>query len=93
MARAVWNGVVLAESDDVIVVDGYTYFPEATLKREHFRESTHESVCPWKGTASYWDVVVGGEVNKGAAWMYRDPKPEAKHVGGRVGFWRVSIES
>ena len=88
MPRATWNGVVLAESDDVIVVDGYTYFPDAALHREHLRPSTHTSICGWKGTASYWDVVAEGKVNPNAAWAYPDPKPEAKHVKGRTAFWK-----
>jgi uncharacterized protein (DUF427 family) len=88
MARALWTGAVLAESDDLIEVDGYPYFPLASLKREHFRQSTHTSVCGWKGTASYFDVEVGGQVNRNAAWMYREPKPAARHVTDRVGFWK-----
>ena len=93
MARATWNGAVLAESDDVIVVEGNTYFPDTSLRREFLRESRHTSVCHWKGTASYWDVVVAGTVNANAAWAYLDPKPEAKHVKGRTAFWKgVRIE-
>jgi uncharacterized protein (DUF427 family) len=89
MPRAVWNGAVIAESDDVEVVDGYTYFPAETVARDHLRPSDHHTVCPWKGTASYYDVVVDGEVNLAAAWYYPDPNPRAAPlVGGRIGFWR-----
>ena len=93
MPRATWNGAVIAESDEVQVVDGYTYFPPAGLATDHVRESTHTSVCGWKGLASYYDVVVGGEINANAAWVYRDPKPAANHISGWVAFWKgVRIE-
>jgi uncharacterized protein (DUF427 family) len=86
--RATWRGQLLAESDDTVVVEGNHYFPATALRREHFRESRTESVCPWKGTASYYDVVVGGEVNRDAAWYYPSPKPAAANITGRVAFWR-----
>lgn len=86
--QAVWQGAVVAESDDTVVVDGYRYFPRSALRDEHFESSTHHSVCGWKGHASYYDVVVGGERNPNAAWFYADPKAEAQMVAGRVGFWR-----
>lgn len=94
MPRAVWNGAVIAESDDVEVVDGYTYFPSDAVNREHLQPSDHHTTCPWKGTASYYDVVVDGEVNRTAAWYYPDPSNRAAPlVGGRIGFWRgVKIE-
>lgn len=93
MARAVWNGVVVAESDDTIVVDGYTYFPKDSINPELIRPSDHRSVCGWKGTASYYDVVVGDAVNPEAAWYYPDPKDKAKHVADRVSFWHgIEIE-
>lgn len=94
MARAVWKGAVIAESDDVEVVDGYTYFPVDTVDRSRLRPSDHRSVCPWKGTASYYDIVVDGEVNGTAAWHYPEPSARAAPmVGGRIGFWRgVKIE-
>ena len=88
MERATWAGAVLAESDDVIEVDGYPYFPLASLRQAHFRPSAHTSICSWKGTASYFDIVVGEEVNANAAWIYREPKPDARHVADRVGFWK-----
>ncbi|MCO4746831.1 MAG: DUF427 domain-containing protein [Proteobacteria bacterium] len=93
MARAVWNGVVLAESDDTVVVEGNHYFPPESLNREFFAESGHHSVCPWKGTASYLHVDVNGERNADAAWFYPETKPRAEVVKGRVAFWRgVQVE-
>ena len=86
--KAVWKGATLAESDDTVVVEGNHYFPADSLRREHFRESETHTVCPWKGTASYYDVVVGGEVNRDAAWYYPEAKDAAKQVEGRVAFWR-----
>ena len=86
--KATWNGVVLAESDDTVVVEGNHYFPPDSIRREHFRESETHTVCPWKGTASYYDVVVGGEVNSDAAWYYPRPKDAAKEIKDRVAFWR-----
>ena len=88
MMRAIWNGTVLAESDDTVVVEGNHYFPLESLRREHFRDSDLHSVCPWKGTASYYDVVVGDAVNAGAAWYYPTPKPAAQEIAGRVAFWK-----
>lgn len=88
MKRAEWKGAVLAESDDIVTVEGNAYFPAAALKREHFRDSQTHTVCPWKGTASYYDVVVGDDVNPDAAWSYPAPKDAAKHVTGRVAFWK-----
>lgn len=94
MTRAIWNGAVIAESDDVEVVDGYTYFPADAVNGEHLQPSDHHTVCPWKGTASYYDVVVDGEVNRAAAWYYPNPSHRAAPlVAGRIGFWRgVRIE-
>lgn len=88
MMRAIWNGTVLAESDDTVVVEGNHYFPAEALRREHFHDSDLHSVCPWKGTASYYDVVVGDAVNPGAAWYYPTPKPAAQEIAGRVAFWK-----
>ena len=86
--RATWKGAVLAESDDTVVVEGNHYFPPDSIKREHFRESETHTVCPWKGTASYYDVVVGGEVNGDAAWYYPQPKDAARQIKDHVAFWR-----
>lgn len=86
--KAIWNGQVIAESDDTVVVEGNHYFPDASLHREFFSPSAQTSVCPWKGTASYYDVAVAGERNAGAAWYYATPKPAAAEIEGRVAFWR-----
>jgi uncharacterized protein (DUF427 family) len=91
--KAIWNGAVLAESDETVVVEGNHYFPSESVKREHFRESKTHTDCPWKGEASYYDVVVGDEVNKDAAWFYPQPKDAAREIEGRVAFWRgVKVE-
>jgi uncharacterized protein (DUF427 family) len=86
--KAIWNGVVLAESDETIVVKANHYFPPDSIKREHFRSSDTHTICPWKGMASYYDVVVDGEVNKDAAWTYPEPKEAARHITDYVAFWR-----
>lgn len=86
--KAVWNGTVIAESDDTVVVEGNHYFPETSLRREHFRPSSTHTTCAWKGEASYFDVVVGEHVNRDAAWCYPNPKPAAEQIRGRVAFWR-----
>ena len=88
MAHAVWNGVVVAESDDTVVVEGNHYFPESSLNREFIAVSGAHSVCPWKGTASYLTLVVDGKRNEDAAWYYPQPKPGAEAVRGRVAFWK-----
>ncbi|MGN6252401.1 MAG: DUF427 domain-containing protein [Marmoricola sp.] len=86
--RATWNGTVLAESDDTVVVEGNHYFPRSALREEHFRPSETHSVCPWKGTASYLTVTVDGEDNTDAAWFYPEPKDAAAEIRDRVAFWR-----
>jgi len=91
--KATWKGEVIAESDDTVVVEGNHYFPADSIKREHFRESETHTVCGWKGTASYYDVVVGGDVNRDAAWFYPEPKDAAREIKDRVAFWRgVKVE-
>ena len=91
--KATWNGAVLAESDDTVIVEGNHYFPPDAVRREHFRESATHTNCPWKGEASYFDVVVGDEVNRDAAWYYPQPKDAAKQIAGHVAFWRgVQVE-
>ena len=93
MPKATWNGVVIAESDDTQLVEGNHYFPPDSIKKEYFKDSTDTSLCPWKGTASYYDVEVNGEVNAGAAWYYPTPKDAAKHIEGHVAFWKgVTVE-
>ena len=94
MARALWKGTVIAESDRCEVVEGNQYFPPDAVQRGHLRESATHTVCSWKGTASYYDVVVDGAVNKDAAWYYPDPKPAASRIAGYVAFWKgVTVES
>ncbi len=93
MARAIWNGQVVAESDRFELVEGNVYFPPGTLRAEFFRPAAQTTVCHWKGTASYHDLVVGGQVNAGAAWYYPDPKPAAANIKDHVAFWRgVTVE-
>ena len=84
--RAMWHGAVLAESDETVVVENNHYFPPGSLNKEFFRDSDHHTQCPWKGTASYYDVVVEGQVNANAAWYYPQPKPEADNIRGHVAF-------
>ena len=94
MARATWNGVTLAESDQCEVVEGNQYFPPDALNRSYLRSSETHSVCPWKGTASYYDVVVDGRTNTDAAWYYPAPKDAAKQIKDHVAFWRgVQVET
>jgi uncharacterized protein (DUF427 family) len=86
--KAIWNGATLAESDETVVVDGNHYFPADAINKEFFRQSETHTVCGWKGTASYYDVVAGGETNKDAAWFYPSPKTEAKEIENYVAFWK-----
>lgn len=86
--KAVWNGVVLAESDDTILLEGNYYFPMASIVRAYFIDSESSSVCPWKGTAKYLSVRTSSSLNEDAAWYYPSPKPAAKEVAGRVAFWK-----
>lgn len=86
--KAIWNGAVLAESDETIVVEGNHYFPENSINKEYFQPSQTHTVCGWKGTASYYDVVAGGATNKDAAWFYPDAKAEAKEIENYVAFWK-----
>ncbi len=86
--KAIWNGAVLAESDETVVVEGNHYFPPAALNREHFHPSDTHTTCGWKGLASYYDVVADGKTNHDAAWYYPDPKPAAEEIRNYVGFWK-----
>ena len=86
--RAIWHDAVVAESDDTVVVEGNDYFPESSLRHEHFRPSETHTTCPWKGEASYYDIVVGDDVNRDAAWYYPHPKEAARQIEGRVAFWK-----
>ena len=90
--RALWKDKVIAESDQTVVVDGNHYFPKDSIRSDHFRENSHQTVCGWKGTASYYDVVVDGEVNENAAWYYPEPLEAADNIQGYVAFWNgVSV--
>ena len=94
MAKAIWNGVVLAESNDTIVVEGNHYFPPNTIQREYFKESDHHTTCPWKGAASYYTIEVDGQKNENAAWYYPSPKAAADNIKNYVAFWRgVQVQS
>ena len=93
MARATWNGVVIAESDDVEIVEGNVYFPRAAVQAAYLQPSETHTVCGWKGDCSYFDVAVAGKVNRDAAWVYEDPKAAAAQVRGRIAFWHgVQVE-
>jgi uncharacterized protein (DUF427 family) len=92
--RAAWKGVVIAESDDTVVVEGNHYFPVESLIWDYFEISESSTTCSWKGIANYFDVVVGDERNVDAAWYYPDPLDEAERIRGRVAFWRgVTVDS
>jgi len=88
MTTATWNGSVVAESDDIVTVEGNAYFPRDAVREEVLRPSETHTVCPWKGTASYFDLEVDGQVNRDAAWYYPEPKDAAREITGRVAFWR-----
>jgi uncharacterized protein (DUF427 family) len=85
--KAIWNGVVVAESRDTVVLEGNHYFPLASVNPQYLRSSATTTVCPWKGTASYYDIVVGDSVNRDAVWYYPDPSPAARQIEGRCAFW------
>lgn len=94
MPRASWNGAVIAESATFESVEGNVYFPPTAVDRERLRDSSTTTVCPWKGTAHYYDVVVGDAVNRDAAWYYPEPKAAAAKIKDHVAFWRgVEVES
>ncbi|MET3106778.1 uncharacterized protein (DUF427 family) [Oxalobacteraceae bacterium GrIS 1.18] len=86
--QAIWNGEVLADSNETVVVEGNQYFPPSALKMQYFKKSATHTVCPWKGTASYYDVEVDGKSNKDAAWFYPEPKSAASNITGYVAFWK-----
>ncbi|MEM6645934.1 MAG: DUF427 domain-containing protein [Bacteroidota bacterium] len=86
--KATWNGVVLAESDDTVVVEGNHYFPADALNRDYFAESATQTRCPWKGMASYYTVEVDGKRNADAAWYYPEPSDRAQQIKGHVAFWK-----
>jgi len=88
MAKAMWNGAVIAESDDTIVVEGNHYFPRGAVKADLLSPSGHTSFCPWKGTASYYSLQVDGQTNENAVWYYPDPKDAAAEIKDRLAFWK-----
>ena len=92
--KAIWNDEVIAESDDTVVVESNHYFPAESVKTEFLQPSSKHTTCPWKGEASYHDLVVNGETNKDAAWYYPEPKEAAAEIKDRVAFWKgVRVES
>ena len=86
--KATWNGATIAESDDIVTVEGNAYFPAASLRRDLIAPSAHTSICPWKGTANSYSLVVDGKTNANAVWYYAAPKPAAAEIAGRVAFWK-----
>ncbi len=93
MAKATWNGAVLAESDKTIVVEGNHYFPPDAIHPAYFKPNNQHTTCPWKGVASYYNIEVEGQVNRGGAWYYPNPKPAAQEIKDYVAFWRgVRVE-
>ncbi|HEX3005657.1 MAG TPA: DUF427 domain-containing protein [Angustibacter sp.] len=94
MARATWNGLTIAESDDTVVVEGNHYFPRSELREDLVRDSDTHTVCPWKGTASYFTLEHDGALSKDAVWYYAEPKAAAADIAGRVAFWKdVVVET
>ena len=91
--KAIWNGKVIAESDDIVEIEGRKYFPDSSKVAEYFKPSESTSQCAWKGTANYYDIEVDGKINKNACWYYANPSEEAVSIKGRVAFWMgVEIE-
>ncbi|MGH7799672.1 MAG: DUF427 domain-containing protein [Thermodesulfobacteriota bacterium] len=86
--KAIWKNVVLAESNNTIIVEGNHYFPPESVKKEYFRDSKHHTTCSWKGVASYYDIMVADDVNKDAAWYYPEPMDAAKHIKNYIAFWK-----
>ncbi len=86
--KAIWNNQVIAESADTVVVERNHYFPPEAVKKEFLKPSETHTLCPWKGTASYYHIEVAGKQNKDAAWYYPEPKEAAKEIKGRIAFWR-----
>lgn len=91
--RATWNGTVIAESDDTVLVEGNHYFPLESVRQDVLRTSTTQTTCPWKGRASYFSIEVGGSVNRDAVWYYPTPSAAASQIQGRVAFWKGVVVS
>ena len=93
MAKAIWNGTVLAESDNCQIVEGNYYFPPDTINTQYFKDSNTHTICSWKGEASYYTLEVDGQQNKDAAWYYPNPKEKAQNIKDHIAFWRgVKVE-
>ena len=93
MAKAIWNGKILAESNDTIVIEGNHYFPPESINRDYFQDSNTHTICPWKGKASYYNIVDNGDTNEDAAWYYPHPSNMASEIKDYVAFWRgVNVE-
>ena len=91
--KATWNNAIIAESDDTVVVEGNHYLPPESVNRDYLQSSHSHTHCPWKGDASYYNLVVNGETNKDAAWFYAEPKDAAAEIKNRIAFWRgVKVE-
>ena len=86
--RAFWKGTTIAESDDAIKLEGFYYFPRSSVKMEYLKESSHRTFCPWKGTASFYDVDINGDINKDSAWYYPTPSERGAMVKDRIAFWK-----
>lgn len=86
--KAFWNGELIAESEDTVVIEGNHYFPADSIHQQYFKESSTHTVCPWKGTASYFSLEVNGKENKDAAWYYPEVSEMAKGIKGRIAFWK-----
>jgi len=94
MSSATWNGALVAESDETMVIEGNRYFPPQTVRREFLRHSSTHTLCSWKGEANYYDLEVGGKINRDAAWYYPRPKDAAHRIRGYIAFWRgVRVEA
>jgi uncharacterized protein (DUF427 family) len=92
--KATWNNEVIADSDNTVVVEGNHYFPSGSVNKDQLQPSSTHTICPWKGEASYYNVVVNGETNKDAAWYYPEPKDAAAEIKNRIAFWRgVRVEN
>lgn len=86
--KAIWNGAIIAESDDIVVIEGHHYFPAASVYGQYLRDSDTHTTCPWKGEAHYYHVVVGDQINSDAAWYYPEPEEAANAISNRIAFWK-----
>ncbi len=86
--KAIWNDKIIAESNDTVVVEGNHYFPQNSINKEYFKDSSTNTTCPWKGLASYYTIEVDGRENKDAVWYYPEPKDAAKQIKDHVAFWK-----